>query len=799
MKVQYFEERKLTCPIFLCQEDVLFPGQMDHYEVISQEADKAIEKAYSEDVEILMIYRIQWEEEDKGLEDYSLFGSLAKVRQIFRFPNGQVKALLEAKKRARLDRIVGQSPFYTGEITAFAYLPEQLEEDEKLKVLLRLTAETAEEFFEKYTQIPSLFYKAALNEEDPEDLSNTISSYLSLKVKEALDLLSCLEFKERYEKIQALLHVLTEAFQLKSEIVEKATEKMNQTQTEYMLREQMNIIKEKLSEAGSDEDADGYYQSILELHLPKEDEEMLLKEVEKLDYITPMSPDYSVTKAYLDTVLDLPWGEFTEDVKDLKESKKILDKNHYGLEDVKERILEFLAVRQLREDSKGSILCLVGPPGVGKTSISRSIAKAIGREFTSIRLGGVTDESEIRGHRRTYVGSMPGRIISSMTSSKSMNPVFLLDEVDKMGADFRGDPASALLEVLDPEQNFEFKDRYLEIPFDLSKVLFITTANSMDTIPAALQDRMEVIHVSSYTELEKFQIAKSFLVPKQMEENGLNKDQLRFTDGALKAIVESYTREAGVRELERQIGKACRKVAKKIVDGEENIVISKRNLHDILGEILYRKEDVQKEPQIGVVNGLAWTQSGGEILTIESNLMEGHGNLQTTGSLGNVMKESCQTTISYIRANAKRYAIDSSFYMNKDIHIHMPEGAVPKDGPSAGVSLATAVVSVLTNRPIRHDLAMTGEITLTGKVLPIGGVKEKVLAANRYKIDKIILPKENIRDLKEVDEEVTKLMEIYPVEHIDEVLRLALLDSVQIEQSVVFERKDIPSPMGFAR
>ena len=583
------------------------------------------------------------------------------------------------------------------------------------------------------------------------------------------------------------------------EINEKAQERLQQSQKEFVLREQINILREELGETEGDPDSlvEEYKETFDKLPLSDEARAAVESELDRLAYLSPMSPDVNVSRTYLDTLAALPWGKYTEDVEDLSYSRKILDRDHYGLREVKERILEFIAVRQLRKDSKGSILCFVGPPGVGKTSIARGIAAAIGRKFVSMRLGGVSDEAEIRGHRKTYVGAMPGRIIYHMTKANSMNPVFLLDEVDKIGSDFRGDPASALLEVLDPEQNTAFQDRFLEIPFDLSQVMFITTANTTETIPRPLLDRMEVIRIEGYTDREKMVIAKRHLLPKARKESGLTTKQISFPPAILEDVLHFYTREAGVRELERQIEKVCRRAAKRIVLGEKTVHIGKRTLPDFLGMPKYADEPIAKTPQIGVVNGLAWTEVGGEILKVEANLMTGHGGVLTTGSIGDVMRESAQLSLSFVRANAKRYGIDPGFYNYYDTHIHMPEGAVPKDGPSAGVTILTALVSALTKRPVRNDIAMTGEMTLTGQVLAIGGVKEKILAARRYHISTIFLPKENHRDLMEMEDEVKEGLQFVEISHVDEVIQAALLEPMESKKPIVFQAEEKTHDLGF--
>ncbi len=555
---------------------------------------------------------------------------------------------------------------------------------------------------------------------------------------------------------------------------------MNQVQKEYYLKEQLKAIQ---SELGQDEDsiaeAEDYEEKIEQANLPEEVKEKVMKEVDRLQKMSPHSPETGVIRTYIDWIIDLPWNYETEEKIDIKKSRNILDEDHYGLEDVKERVLEFIAIRKLTDSMKGPIICLVGPPGVGKTSVAKSIARSLNRKFVRMSLGGVRDEAEIRGHRRTYIGSMPGSIINQIKKAKSKNPVFLFDEIDKLASDYRGDPASALLEVLDPEQNSTFTDHYLDVPFDLSKVLFLTTANTTATIPAPLLDRMEVIRISGYTEEEKLQIALKYLLPKQLKDHGLEEENLKLSEAAIKMIISSYTREAGVRNLERYIANICRKAAKKIVEEDLEVVrVNRGNLENYLGGVKYRFDLIEESNQIGVANGLAWTEVGGETLSIEVNTMPGKGKIQLTGKLGDVMKESAMAGISYIRANSKKLGITSDFHKDKDIHIHVPEGAIPKDGPSAGITIATAVISDLTNIPIRRDIAMTGEITLRGRVLPVGGIKEKILAANRMGIKKAIIPIENEKDLDEIPDKIKKNIEFVFAKSMDDVLENALTERV---------------------
>lgn len=779
MNFPYYEERKTVKPVIMLRGIASFPNMVTHFDVGREISKNALEQAQSTDHLILLVQQRNPQLEEPDVEDIFPTGTIAEVKQTFRMPGGLSKVLVEGINRAKVNQVVRKDPYVEAEIVEYIYHPELVEKTDKMKQLMRLLVNQTASYIGYQSHLAEEVVLPLFDIEDPARLADVITSNLNLRPEEFDSVLSELDVYERLMKVNDLLNKEIELAKLDQELNEKVNERVNQSQKEFMLREQMQLIRDELGEDPYDPEniEQEYADKIAQLELPQDVNETVMKEVERLGYLSPGSPDVNVVRSYLDTIIDLPWGEYTEDNLDLDQSRKTLDRRHYGLKDVKERILEFIAVRQLRGDSKGSILCLVGPPGVGKTSIARSIAEALDREFTSMRLGGVTDESEIRGHRKTYVGAMPGRIISQMIKAHSMNPVFLFDEIDKIGSDYRGDPASALLEVLDPEQNVEFTDRYLEIPFDLSRAMFITTANTTDTIPAPLLDRMEVIRVHSYTSQEKFEIAKRHLLPKQRKEAGILSTQLSVTDGVIQDIIDNYTRESGVRELERMLGKICRRAAKELVQGAKKVRVNKSNQETYLDEPIYLGEDISKTPEVGLVTGLAWTEVGGVLLHIEANVMKGKGNVQLTGSLGDVMKESALAAISYIRARAAKYDIDPDFNEKLDIHIHVPEGAVPKDGPSAGVTMTTAVISALTKRPVREDVAMTGEVTLTGRVLPIGGLKEKVLAAARYKIEHIFLPKENERDLKDIPEEIRNKMQFHPVTHVDDILSFCLLDA----------------------
>lgn len=801
MTKKYYHIEKTVCPVLLARTEIVFPGGALTFDLESEREEAVLEQAVKNNQEVLLLALKDPSVENPGLEDYMAMGTMVAVRQNFQLLGGNSKIIVEGLCRAKLQRFIRTSPYVEAEVVKYHYNKDELDENDNRALLARLVSSSAISFFRTSMGIPDFFLLPRLQSDDPGSLADEVASHLDLNYEEAKAILVELNVDERLVMVQSALDLQAKLTVLEQQISEEAQDRVKKNQKDYLIQEQIQILREQIEDDGSDplSVAESYEARVKALKMPEESREVVLKEVEKLSYLSPMSPDVNVSRTYLDTILALPWGKFTKDRKDLVKSQEILDRDHYGLKDVKDRILEFMAVRQLRADSKGSILCLVGPPGVGKTSIVRSIARAVKREFTSMRLGGVTDESEIRGHRKTYIGSMPGRVIAQMMRSKSMNPVFLFDEVDKIGSDFRGDPASALLEVLDPEQNFEFHDRYLEIPFDLSQVMFITTANTTTTIPRPLLDRMEVIRIPGYTEDEKLEIAARYLVKKQREEAGLKAANLAISRPILTTIIRSYTRESGVRELERQIGKICRRSARKIVEGADKVRVNQTNLSDFLGQPKYLDDERTKTPQIGVVNGLAWTEVGGELLLIEANKMAGRGGLLLTGSMGEVMKESAELAISYIRSNAGRYGISSSFYTFEDIHIHMPEGAVPKDGPSAGVSILTAIVSILTQRPVRSDVAMTGEITLNGHVLPVGGIREKVLAAKRYGITHVFLPKENMRDLEEVEKGSIDGMTFEPIDRVDDLIRKALLSPVEREEQVVFESDKKSGTIGFSR
>jgi ATP-dependent Lon protease len=642
-----------------------------------------------------------------------------------------------------------------------------------------------EQYIKVSRKVPPETLATVSDIDEPGRFADVIASHLSMKIQQKQDILEAVDSRDRLDKLYDVLSREMEILEIERKINLRVRKQMEKTQKEYYLREQMKAIQKELGE--KDErmaEAEEYREKIAEAALPEEVEEKAIKEVERLEKMPPAAAEGTVIRTYLDWLLELPWSEETEDRLDLDMAEQILDEDHYGLKKVKERIIEYLAVRQLADKLKGPILCLVGPPGVGKTSLAKSVARALERNFVRISLGGVRDEAEIRGHRRTYIGALPGRIIQGMRQAKSKNPVFLMDEIDKMSTDFRGDPSSALLEVLDPEQNSTFSDHYIEVPFDLSQVMFLTTGNTTYNIPQPLLDRMELIHIPGYTEEDKVEIARQYLIPKQLKEHGLTEQNLELSEGTVRRIIREYTREAGVRNLERSISAICRKVARAVVkDRETQIRMTKQNLQKYLGVPRYRYGSAEKENEIGVATGLAWTESGGDILSIEVTLMKGKGNMTLTGQLGDVMQESAKAAMSYIRSRAESLGLEEGFYENIDIHIHVPEGAIPKDGPSAGIALATALASALTRIPIRNDVTMTGEITLRGRVLPIGGVKEKMLAAHRAGIKYMLMPAENRRDLSDIPANVRRKVEVKLVEHMDEVLDLALVEPVCNKQN----------------
>ncbi|RKD21596.1 ATP-dependent proteinase. Serine peptidase. MEROPS family S16 [Caminicella sporogenes DSM 14501] len=753
----------------------IFPYMVLHFDVGREKSIKALEEAIVKDQLIFLTTQKEIDVDLPTPEDFYEVGTISKIKQMLKLPGDTIRVLVEGISRGKIKKVIDEEPFFSVEVEE--YKVKEYKEDKELEAFMRAVLNSFEDYISVSNKISPEVLITVSTIEEAGRLADVIASHMLLKTEQKQEILEAFDPKDRLEVLYKLLLKEIEILEVEKEINTKVRKQINRLQKEYYLKEQLKAIREELGEDGEyDSEIEEFYERIEKAKLPKEVEKKVYKEIDRLSKLAPGSAEGGVIRTYVNWILDLPWNKKTKDNIDIKRAKKILDEDHYGLHFVKERILEYLAIRKLAKNMKGPIICLVGPPGVGKTSIARSIARSLNRKFVRMSLGGVRDEAEIRGHRRTYVGAIPGRIISAIKDAGFKNPVFLFDEIDKLNSDFRGDPASALLEVLDPEQNKEFTDRYLEVPFDLSNVMFITTANSLGTIPRPLLDRMEVIEVSGYTEEEKIVIAEKYLVPKQIKEHGMKKNNLQISKSTLRDIVNYYTRESGVRELERQIATICRKAARQIVENNKKVIrVTKSNLKNYLGIPKYRYEKVRNEHEVGIATGLAWTRVGGDTLFIEVTPMKGTGKLVLTGQLGDVMKESARAGLSYIRSKAGELNIDEEFYKNLDIHIHIPEGAIPKDGPSAGITMATAVISALSGIPINKYVAMTGEITLRGRVLPVGGIKEKVLAANRAGIKKVLLPIENKKDLSEIPESVKKKLEFVFVSHMDQVLEHALV------------------------
>lgn len=754
-----------------------FPDTLVHFDCQRSVSKKAVEDALLNETDIFLVNQKDILEENPKKDDVYDFGTVASIKQTFNLQNGELRVLIEAKSVAKIKDITIKEGFFKAEVEEYIFNEEDFELNPTLEALNKLLIEDFQAYVAIDNSIPAEVVFSLIEVDNLDKLSNLIAYYLPLSPSENYKLLKELDIEEKMLNLHKFIQKEIEIKNLSKKIDQKVQESINRGQKEYYLREKLDAVKKELNEViGKDlNEADGFRKKISKLKIPKEDKDILLKSVDRLEMIPEMSPDYGVITSYLDFVLGLPWAKKSKDNLDIDHAQKVLNEDHYGLYEVKERILESIAVRKKKANNQGSIICLAGPPGVGKTSIAKSIARALNRKFVSMRLGGVTDESEIRGHRRTYVGAMAGRVLSNINRVKVKNPVFLLDEIDKLGSDFRGDPSSALLEVLDPEQNDKFIDRYLDIGFDLSEVFFITTANDISQIPQALIDRLEIIEISGYTQREKEEIAKRYLIKKEKENNGLKEYELSISDNVIEKIIKSYTREAGVRNLERNVAKIARRAVKEILQGKERVQVSLNNYQKYLGKERFFEDQRLKEDKVGVANGLAWTQVGGTILTIEVNAMEGKGNNMFTGSLGDVMKESAQAAITYLRANSKDFDINKDFYKTKDIHVHVPEGATPKDGPSAGITMTTAIASALSDKKVRSNLAMTGEVTITGEVLPIGGLKEKALAAYSYNITEVIIPKDNIKDIDDIDKDIRDKINFIPVSNVKEVLRKALI------------------------
>ncbi|WP_097028197.1 endopeptidase La [Clostridium peptidivorans] len=770
------ENELIILPLIPLRGITIFPYMVMHFDVGREKSVLALEEAMLNGQKIFLATQKEAKIEEPGEEDISTVGTFCNIKQILKLPGDTVRVLVEGEKRATIKNIVQMDPFFKAEIHILE--EEECAEDSKCEALMRTVRKSFEEYIKLSGNIPTEVILSLEDIESPGRLSDVISSYMILKQSKKQELLEAFDVEKRLEGLLIVLKNEIDILKVEKKIGIKVKNKIDKVQKEYYLREQLKAIQEELGEEDEDKkEIKRYKNKINKAKLPKDVKEKALYELDRLKNSGTYSAEGGVIRTYLDWILELPWNNETEDDLDIKAARKTLEAEHHGLEDVKTRIIEYLAVKKMSNTLKGPILCLVGPPGVGKTSIGKSIANALNRNFVRMSLGGVRDEAEIRGHRKTYVGAIPGRIIYGMRQAKSKNPLFLLDEIDKMSNDFRGDPSGALLEVLDSEQNSTFRDHYLELEFDLSNVLFITTANTLDTIPRPLLDRMEVIEVSGYTTEEKFYIAKDHLINKIIKEHNLEEDVIKFSESAIYYIIENYTRESGVRNLERKISAVVRKsIAEMVEKDKENINITINHVKKYLGPEVYSYEKANKEDQVGVVMGMAWTGYGGDTLPIEVTVMSGSGKLELTGQLGDVMKESARAGYSYVRAHAEKYNINPDFYKEKDIHIHVPEGAVPKDGPSAGVTMITAMVSALSGRKVKHNVAMTGEITLTGKVLAIGGLKEKTLAAFRAGIDTIIIPKENEKDLLKIPKSIKGKLNIILAEYIDKVLDNALLE-----------------------
>jgi ATP-dependent Lon protease len=783
-------------PLLPLRDIIVFPHMVVPLFVGRQRSIKALEEATQKQSLIFLSSQKDAKTNDPSEEDIYKIGTLGSVVQMLKLPDGTVKVLIEGKKRANVTRFLANPDFFLVDVED---APELIERNTEVDALVREVHTTFENYVKLKKKIPPEMVMSVSSIDDPGRLADTIVAHLGIKLEDRQNLLETFNAAERLEKVLGHMRAEIEILEVERRIRSRVKKQMERSQKEYYLNEQMRAIQKELGEKDEfKNEIQEIEEKLKQKKLSAEAKDKVEKELKKLKMMSPMSAEATVVRNYIDWIISLPWNEFTDDKLDINEAERVLEEDHFGLEKVKERILEYLAVQSLVGKIKGPILCLVGPPGVGKTSLGRSIARSTGRKFIRVSLGGVRDEAEIRGHRRTYIGALPGKIIQSMKKAGSSNPVFLMDEIDKMSTDFRGDPSSALLEVLDPEQNTTFNDHYLDLDYDLSKVMFITTANTLDRIPRPLQDRMEIIRIAGYTELEKLSIAKKYLLEKQKEANGLIPENLVFTDNALLGVIRHYTKEAGVRNLEREIASICRKVAVEVVRKDRNahIQVGTKSLHKYLGPIKFRYGKVEAEVKIGVTTGLAWTELGGELLATEVTIMPGKGQLIMTGKLGDVMQESAQAAMSYVRSRATELGLPKDFYQKLDVHIHVPEGAIPKDGPSAGITMATCLVSALMKIPVHNDLAMTGEITLRGSVLPIGGLKEKVLAAHRAGIKRVLIPAENEKDIEEIPATVLKTVELELVSHMDQVLKKALVladpDSLFRNAPVESQPKDEP-------
>jgi ATP-dependent Lon protease len=787
-------------PLLPLRDIIVFPHMVVPLFVGRQRSIRALEEATQKQGPIFLSSQKDAKTNEPAEDDIYKIGTLGTVVQMLKLPDGTVKVLIEGKRRARIARFVNNPEFFLVDVEE---APEVNDRNSEVEALTREVHTTFENYVKLKKKIPPEMVMSVSSIDDPGRLADTIVAHLGIKLEDRQNLLETFNAAERLEKVLGHMRAEIEILEVERRIRSRVKKQMERSQKEYYLNEQMRAIQKELGEKDEfKNEIQEIEEKIKQKKLSSEAREKIDKELKKLKMMSPMSAEATVVRNYIDWILSLPWNEFTDDKLDITEAERVLEEDHYGLEKVKERILEYLAVQSLVGKIKGPILCLVGPPGVGKTSLGRSIARATGRKFVRVSLGGVRDEAEIRGHRRTYIGALPGKIVQSMKKAGSSNPVFLMDEIDKMSTDFRGDPSSALLEVLDPEQNTAFNDHYLDLDYDLSKVMFITTANTLDRIPRPLQDRMEIIRIAGYTELEKLSIAKRYLLEKQKEANGLTPENVTFTDNALLGVIRHYTKEAGVRSLEREIAAICRKVAVEVVKKDRNthMQVGTKSLHKYLGAVKYRYGKAEDEQKVGVTTGLAWTELGGELLATEVTVMPGKGQLIITGKLGDVMQESAQAAMSYVRSRAAELGLEKDFYQKVDVHIHVPEGAIPKDGPSAGITMATSLVSALTTVAVRNDLAMTGEITLRGTILPIGGLKEKVLAAHRAGIKKVLIPAENEKDIEEIPAAVLKTVELELVAHMDDVLKKALVidnpENLFKRPPVLMESKEGPAPFG---
>ena len=764
-----------SLPMVALRGLTIMPEMIVHFDVSRERSIAAIQQAMVEEQEIFLVAQKSIETENPGQDDVYETGTVASVKQLIKLSKKVVRVLVEGKNRAVLKKIEETDPYLRAEVEVLEEQEITIPDDLNAEAMMRGLKEIITEYAAKNGKISKESVAEILDITDLKRLVNEVAANIPLKYKDQQELLEELDFWSRYEKLSLKLVNEMQIMEIKEELQRKVKSKVDKHQKEYLLREQLKVIREELGEDTTFSDADEFEEACSKLDAPEEVKEKLHKEIGRFKNTIGSQAENGVIRTYIETILEMPWNKRAEDNTDINYAKEVLEADHYGLEQVKERILEFLAVRTLTQKGESPILCLVGPPGTGKTSIAKSLARSLKKPFVRISLGGVRDEAEIRGHRKTYVGAMPGRIANGIRTTGVKNPVLLLDEIDKVSTDYKGDTFSALLEVLDSEQNSKFRDHYLEVPLDLSEVTFITTANTLQTIPRPLLDRMEIIEITSYTENEKLHIAIEHLIPKQLEKHGITDEQLSFSKKAIWKIAHNYTKEAGVRQLEREIGNICRKAAKELLTtGKEKITVTDRNLHKFLGKEKYSYQMANAAPEVGIVRGLAWTSVGGDTLQIEVNVMPGKGEIMLTGQLGDVMKESARAGISYIRSVSKKYAIAEDFFEKHDIHVHIPEGAVPKDGPSAGITMATAMLSAVTGKKVRADLAMTGEITLRGRVLPIGGLKEKLLAAKNAGIQTVLIPKENTADVEELSSEITKGLEIIPVETMEEVLKKAL-------------------------